>query len=217
MRARDAFDRTTARLLAQRVKKKFTNSEEDIANVRVMANGVAATGGQVYNADVAGHRPGTVVKAVNVGSKAKAHYVAQFGNSDGNGLLGENDVKRMIEAALEGLSQNELKQITSTPPTSTPSGSDPSMTVTPEDNISATGFVGATFTGSQVYTLTNTGTASLVWTVIKGRPWVDLSATTGTLAASATTTVTVSINATEAALLTKGEYLDLIIFNAVNA
>lgn len=97
MRTRDAFDRTTARLLAQRVKKKFTNPEEDIANVRVMANGVAATGGQVYNADVAGHRPGTVVKAVNVGSKAKAHYVAQYGS----GGLTEADVERMIKKALK--------------------------------------------------------------------------------------------------------------------
>jgi hypothetical protein len=124
--------------------------------------------------------------------------------------LTESDIIAIIQSYIDNPTDGDA-------PPSTSTGSDPSMTVTPEDNIAATGFVGDTFTGSQVYTLTNTGTASLVCTVIKGRAWVDLSATTGTLAASASTTVTVSINATEAALLTRGEYLDLIIFNAVNA
>lgn len=213
MRARDAFDRTTARLLAQRVKKKFTNPEEDIANVRVMANGVAATGGQVYNADVAGHRPGTVVKAINVGSKAKAHYVAQFGNSDGNGLLGENDVKRMIAAALEGFSQNEIKQITPTTPTDTSGGAAAKMTVTPADNIAASGYVGDTFTNSQVYTLTNTGTVAIAWSINHIAAWVTVSASSGSLAIGASTTVTVSINSA-ASNLGIGTYTDVILFNA---
>lgn len=214
---KDVFKAAENRILAKRVRDKFTPKAEEVRKVRVLSSGVASVAGQVYNAETGGFRAGDIVEAVNVGTKGNAHYRARFGGTGttGNGMTAE-EVKRLIEKELEGFNQNEIKQVTSTIPTDTGSG-DPSMTVTPEDNISATGFVGDTFTGSQVYTLTNTGTASLVWTVIKGRPWVTLSATTGTLAASASTTVTVSINATEAALLTRGEYIDLIIFNAVNA
>lgn len=94
---------------------------------------------------------------------------------------------------------------------------DPSMTVTPSTNIVVSAYVGDTITGSQEYTLTNTGDASLNWTITKSRSWVDLTSSSGTLAAAASTAVTVSINTTAAAALGVSENLDLIIFNAENA
>ena len=44
------------------------------------------------------------------------------------------------------------------------------------------------------YTLRNNGTAPLNWTATKIAPWLDLSATGGTLAPNATATVTLALN-----------------------
>lgn len=107
-----------------------------------------------------------------------------------------------------GLSETQVQALITT-------SVEPTMTVTPTTNISVSGIAGGTFTGSQIYTLTNTGAVALTWTIIKSQDWLDLSASTGTLAIWASTTVTVSIDETEAALLVAGEYIDMLIFNAV--
>lgn len=109
---KDVFAMAQNRILAKRVKGKFTPKAEEVRNVRVLSSGVASVAGQVYNAETGGYRAGDVVEAVNVGTKGNAHYQAKL---SGGGLT-ETEVKRMIEKALEGFSQNEIKQVTSTIP-----------------------------------------------------------------------------------------------------
>jgi len=68
------------------------------------------------------------------------------------------------------------------------------LTVSPAGGLTSSGTAGGPFTPSSLsYTLTNTGTAPMNWTASKTQTWVTLSATGGTLAAGAGTTVTVSI------------------------
>jgi hypothetical protein len=65
---------------------------------------------------------------------------------------------------------------------------------------------GGPFTpSSQVYTLRNGGGSSITWVCTNGQAWTDVSATSGTLATGATTTVTVSLS-TGANTLSAGTY-----------
>jgi hypothetical protein len=90
--------------------------------------------------------------------------------------------------------------------------SGPSLAVAPASNLASSGNQGGPFSpSSQVYTLTNIGTESLNWTASNTANWVTLSANSGTLAAVAGTSVTVSIN-TNANSLTPGSYADLVSF-----
>jgi len=86
------------------------------------------------------------------------------------------------------------------------------LAVTPAGNLIASGTVGGPFSpGSILYTLTNSGGTTLNWTASKAQNWVSLSATSGSLAAGAATTVTVSLNA-NANSLTAGNYNDTVSF-----
>ena len=86
------------------------------------------------------------------------------------------------------------------------------LTVSPAGGLASSGTIGGPFSpSSQTYTLTNTGTASMNWTASKVASWVTLSATAGTLASGATTTVTASINS-GANSLAAGSYTDNITF-----
>ena len=86
------------------------------------------------------------------------------------------------------------------------------LQVNPPGGLTANGLLGGPFTpSSQAYTLTNIGTVSLDWTAAKTQPWVNLSATGGTLAPGANTTVTVALNAAAAALAL-GTYSDTVTF-----
>src|SRR5512143_2697561 len=86
------------------------------------------------------------------------------------------------------------------------------LTVSPAGGLTSSGTAGGPFTPSSVsYTLTNTGTAPMNWTASKVQSWVTLSATGGTLAAGAGTTVTVSIG-TGANSLAAGSYNDNVTF-----
>jgi lysophospholipase L1-like esterase len=86
------------------------------------------------------------------------------------------------------------------------------LTVTPYDGLSSSGTHGGPFTpSSNDYILTNTGTTSITWTASKLQPWISLSATGGTLAAGASTPVTVSINSS-ADSLAAGSYNDVVAF-----
>jgi outer membrane protein assembly factor BamB len=86
------------------------------------------------------------------------------------------------------------------------------LEVSPAEGLSASGMVSGPFSpSSMVYTLANTGSSSLDWTASKTQDWVSLSETSGALAAGASTTVTVSINATADSLAT-GSYSDTVSF-----
>ena len=82
----------------------------------------------------------------------------------------------------------------------------------PAGGVVSSGPVGGPFTpATQSYTLTNSGTGTLSWTASATQGWVGLSATSGSLAAGASTTVTVSIKAAANALAA-GSYSDTVTF-----
>lgn len=86
------------------------------------------------------------------------------------------------------------------------------LSITPSSSFSSSGALGGPFTpSSTVYTLTNTGTVSMNWTASKTASWTTLSATSGTLAGGASTTVTVSINS-GANSNAVGSYTDTVSF-----
>lgn len=91
------------------------------------------------------------------------------------------------------------------------------LSVTPANGLAASGTAGGPFSpSSQTYTLTNSGGAALSWTVSSSQPWTSVSASGGTLAAGASTTVTVTVNPT-AGSLPAGSYSDSVVFtNATN-
>ena len=83
----------------------------------------------------------------------------------------------------------------------------------PVSGFSPSGYVGGPFSpSSQTYSLTNTGGTTLNWTASITGNWLTLSATGGTLAAGATTNVTVSLNG-NANGLTAGSYSDTVSFS----
>ena len=87
------------------------------------------------------------------------------------------------------------------------------FTVTPSTIFapSVTRLTGPITSGTQTYTLSNTSTASIAWTATKSQPWITLSASSGTLAAYTSTTVTATIN-TNAISLSAGSFSDSITF-----
>jgi hypothetical protein len=91
-----------------------------------------------------------------------------------------------------------------------------SLDVSPTVTFASTGPVGGPFTpATNSYVLTNPGTSSsLAWTASASQSWLSLSATSGTLAASGSTTVTASINA-GANTLASGTYSGAIAFTYV--
>jgi uncharacterized repeat protein (TIGR02543 family) len=91
------------------------------------------------------------------------------------------------------------------------------LAVTPATGLSATGAPGGPFTpASATYTLQNPGNSAITWSASQAQPWLTLSSNGGSLAPGASTTVTVSLNAT-AATLPLGSYSDLVTFsNATN-
>ncbi|MDB6006098.1 MAG: hypothetical protein JWR15_3085, partial [Prosthecobacter sp.] len=93
----------------------------------------------------------------------------------------------------------------------------PVLTLTPATGFSSSGNVGGAFTpSSATYTLTNSGTASMNWTASKSAAWLTLDATSGTLAAGASATVTATINS-NANSLTAASYSDTLTFtNSTN-
>ncbi len=83
--------------------------------------------------------------------------------------------------------------------------------------VSSGNFSGSFSPSSIQYTLNNPGGTSINWTAAKTQSWVTLSASGGTLAAGASTTVTVTIN-TAANSLNVGSYNDTVTFtNTTNS
>ena len=87
--------------------------------------------------------------------------------------------------------------------------------MTPVGAQTVVGDVGGPF-APQTYTLSNTGAAPLAWTAANTQPWANLSATSGTLAPGANTTVTLSFNASANAL-PMGAYGELVTFTNITS
>src|SRR5882724_11295912 len=86
------------------------------------------------------------------------------------------------------------------------------LSVSPANGLVSSGFVAGPFSpSSQVYALSNSGTASLGWAATKAQNWVSLSASSGTLTAGASTSLTVSINS-NANSLAIGGHADTVTF-----
>ncbi|HLD58550.1 MAG TPA: SMP-30/gluconolactonase/LRE family protein [archaeon] len=86
------------------------------------------------------------------------------------------------------------------------------LTVTPAGGLNSTGTFGGPFNpDSQIYTLTNTGTASITWTAAKTAAWMDINKTSGTITAGTKETIKATINAT-ANSLAAGTFSDTITF-----
>ena len=91
----------------------------------------------------------------------------------------------------------------------------PQLIVTPTDNIWDFGDAGSDFTYLTIdYTITNSGSSSVDWTIEHVKEWVDISSVSGTLAPSDSTVVTVSVNANATYDLSIGQYMDVILFIA---
>jgi DNA/RNA endonuclease G (NUC1)/PKD repeat protein len=89
----------------------------------------------------------------------------------------------------------------------------PNFTITPATAFTIGGDQGGPFSPSgQIYTLTNTNGASLNWAAGNNTLWLDLSATSGTLAAGTSTDITVSVNSAANSLL-GGVYSDVVTFS----
>ena len=102
---------------------------------------------------------------------------------------------------------NTTRQVSLT--ISSPPGS---LSVTPEDGLMSTGFMGGPFSPSSLaYTLQNTGGTAIAWTAAKAQAWTTLSALSGSLNPGESATVTVSINA-GANSLAEGTYNDTVSF-----
>jgi hypothetical protein len=90
----------------------------------------------------------------------------------------------------------------------------PVLDVSPASGVTATANYGGSATpASAAWTLTNTGTGTMTWSAAKTAPWLTLSATSGTLAAGASTTVTATI---ATAGVAPGAYADTITFTNAN-
>ncbi len=86
------------------------------------------------------------------------------------------------------------------------------LTVSPSSGLVSGGPPGGPFSPiSQTYTLSNVGGVSLNWTANKSSTWLTLSATSGTLASGANTSITATINA-NANSLSAAVYSDTIGF-----
>ena len=87
-----------------------------------------------------------------------------------------------------------------------------SLAVTPATDLTASGLVGGPFSPtSETYTLTNNGDVSVNFTAVRDQAFFDVKPASGTIAAGATTTVTVAFNAT-AAVLTAGSHIGTVAF-----
>ncbi|MES2439843.1 MAG: zinc-dependent metalloprotease family protein, partial [Verrucomicrobiota bacterium] len=86
------------------------------------------------------------------------------------------------------------------------------MSIASSGDLVSSGTVGGPFTpGSAVYTLSNPGGTPIQWTAATTANWVGLSATQGSLAPGASTTVTVSLDA-DANALAAATYNDTVSF-----
>src|SRR5581483_3652276 len=85
--------------------------------------------------------------------------------------------------------------------------------VTPSSDLLTYGAVGGPFVpASQVYTVANTGTNTLNWSVSKNATWLTVSPMSGTLAPNTSTNVLVSINGLANSLV-GGNYSDALTFS----
>jgi subtilisin family serine protease len=129
-----------------------------------------------YQSVAPGRGPGDQGKSATVGVENAAGTVAARYSYNGSTLLINNTAILFLPAT---------------------TGPSPCvLTVSPSDGLSSSGPVGGPFSPASITcTLSNSGGSVLNWTASKSQSWVSLSTASGTLAAGASTPLTVSINA----------------------
>ena len=160
-----------------------------------------------------GFTSSSVLTITTAGGASAGTYTLVTGGNNIGGLAPATINLPVGWAATVSISGNSLLlTVTST------TGGAGSLAVTGAGGLSSSGYAGGSFAPNSIsYTLTNPGQAPINWTAGKTAAWLDLSAVSGTLAAGANTTVTVTINAT-ANSLAAGSYGDTVTFsNATNA
>jgi hypothetical protein len=86
------------------------------------------------------------------------------------------------------------------------------LSVSPMGGFTSSGQAGGPFSPpSMIYTLTDTGDQTITWAATNSQSWVTINPAGGSLAPSAGTDVTVSINS-NANTLTPGTYTDTVMF-----
>ncbi|MCX6582621.1 MAG: Ig-like domain-containing protein [Candidatus Aminicenantes bacterium] len=87
-----------------------------------------------------------------------------------------------------------------------------SMGATPADNFSSSGTAGGPFSPASIdYTISNTGSGSIHWTITKTSNWLTFSSASGTLAGGGSVVIAVTVNA-NANSLGAGTYNDTLTF-----
>jgi len=101
--------------------------------------------------------------------------------------------------------------LTATPPAG-------ALSVTPAGGLTSTGPTGGPFTpASMDFSLQNTGGAAIDWTVSANQTWITVLPASGNLAAAASATVTISINAGANTLLAGAHNATVTFTNTTNA
>jgi subtilase family serine protease len=92
-----------------------------------------------------------------------------------------------------------------------------SLGISPANGFAASGPVGGPFSPtSTIFQLTNSGAASLTWSLGVASAWLQVSSTTGVLPTHGATNVTVNLNAATAATLAAGVYTTNLWFTNVS-
>ena len=133
----------------------------------------------------------------NSGGAAPGTYTLATGGNNITGIAPATLNLPVGWAATVSISGNSLILDVTTTSVVTPG----SLAINPASGLSSSGFVGGPFSpASVVYTLSNPGQTAIDWTASKTATWVTLSAPSGTLAAGASTDVTVGIGSGATAL-----------------
>ena len=170
---------------------------------------VSNTGGSPLNYTVSKTQPWVEISTTGGTLEVGGSTNVTLSFNSATEVLGLNTYIDTVFFSNTDILENTISRTVTLVITGTPPGV---LSVSPTESFWSSGSFGGPFDpDSKTYTLTNTGAAPIDFTVTKTNAWLDLSQAGGTLAAGASTTVTVSLNSA-ADTLVVGDYSDTIIF-----